>query len=179
MRFLLLISAIICLLCFIRIKAVLKYGKDGVSFCVRVLFFKVWPQDGKAKKEKNKKDLRKKDKEPGKLSDFKALISPTVKTLGKLIRTIRIDELYAEVTIASDDSYSTAMLYGSSASAFGLIFPVLESNMKIRKKSIFVNADFEAEEPKIYFFGKLSVNIWQIMYIGVYFLLKYFKDKRK
>ncbi|MBR5543701.1 MAG: DUF2953 domain-containing protein [Oscillospiraceae bacterium] len=175
MCFFLLIFAIILLLGFVPLGVSVRYSENGFSCFFKLLFFKV----NLPKRKKPKSETTKEPKKPGKLEGFKQVVFPAVKTLQKLLKTICIKKLVADIKIASGDSFRTAMLYGGCASAFGLIFPIAENNLKIKKKYITVNADFEETETKVYFFCELYLNLWQLIYIAGYFIFKYLKEKRK
>lgn len=168
---------IIFLLGFIRIRLVLEYGEAGFDGFLRVFPVKIrFPVKGKktAPKKRASTDT-KKEKKHGSLKLFKNMIRPALKTLGRLIRTIRIKRLVADVRIAGEDAFSTAMMYGGAAAGVGALFPLLDSNLKIKKKTISVSADFEADESVIYLYTDMSINIWQVIAIATYFLYQFLK----
>ena len=185
----LIILAVVVLLLMIRIKFRVGYNCDGFKATLRILFYKMKiPPEKKEKKEsppaeqKEKKEsppAEQKEKKGAPMSELKDIIGIGFKMLGKALKKIRIDKISADVTIASEDAFKTAMLFGSAAAGVGIIIPPIENNFNIRKKDIRVNADFEEKEILVSFDAKVSIAIWQILQLGIIFVWRYIKLKKK
>ncbi len=179
---LLIILVLILLLLIVRIRFRISGDNDGVRAIMRIVFFKMdIPLDKKegTPKVKKEKEAPKEKKKGMPMSELKDLIGIALKMFGKALKTIRIDLLKAEVTIASDDAFKTAMLYGTAAAGCGILIPPIENNFNIRKKEITVNADFDAKEMLARFDARVSIAIWQILWLGFTFIWRYIKLKNK
>ena len=55
----------------------------------------------------------------------------------------------------------------------------LEYPINIKKKDIRVNADFEEKEILVRFEAKVSIAIWQVLQLGIIFVWRYIKLKKK
>ena len=174
----LIILAVVVLLLMIRIKFRVGYNCDGFKATLRILFYKMKiPPEKKEKKESPPAEQKEKKGAP--MSELKDIIGIGFKVLGKALKKIRIDKISADVTIASEDAFKTAMLFGSAAAGVGIIIPPIENNFNIRKKDIRVNADFEEKEILVSFDAKVSIAIWQILQLGIIFVWRYIKLKKK
>lgn len=171
-----LIAVILILL--VPIHIYVEFGENGFLGFARILFFKYRFQKQQKKDiKKASKTEVKKEKNKGNLETFKSLISPVSKTLGKLIRLISFNRILADISLAGRDAYQTAMIYGGACAGVSAILPFLENNLRIKKKSISINADFETGQSQIYFETDISVCIYKLIFLAIYFLLKY-KEKR-
>ncbi len=178
MKILLCLLLLAILILLVRIKFLAFYDEDGVSAELRILFFKIKIPPEKKVKSVKKETVPKSEKKGGSLESLKDIILSALKTLSPAIKSIRIDKLYGKITLASDDAFKTAMMFGSSAAGVGILLPVLENNFKIKKKDIEVNADFEATEAIAILSAKVSIAIWQILYLGIILLSNFIKQKK-
>ena len=170
------LAIIIAIILLIRIRVHVYYNAYGFKAMLKILFFKIeLPPEKKTDTEKKSEPKTK----GGSLSELTDVITVGLEMLGRALSSIRIDLLNAEVIIASDDAFKTAMMYGSAAAGCGIMIPILENNFKIRKKEIIVNADFEEKETTISFTAKVSVAIWQILRLAIAFTLQFIKLKNK
>lgn len=171
------ISALIILIGFIPIKLSAEYGDGGFFAYLRVLFVKIkFPKEPKKElHDKNAADKKIKDEKQGSLKLLMSVIKPIFKTLGKLIRMLCVRKIVINLTLSSGDAFSTAMMYGGAAATISTIFPFIDNNLKIKKKYISVNADFESDESVVYIFADMSIFIWQISVLAIYFLYQYIK----
>ncbi len=176
-----LVLLVIILLLLLRIRFLAEYGEKGFSGYLRILFFKIKIPPENKKKEKNEpetKDSKNDKKSFGSLKNLKGIISPILKTLGKLVRMLTVNRLILDVKIASGDAYSTALLYGGACAGVGMIFPVLDNNIRIKKKTVSINADFENTESTAYMYADISIRIWQILVLGIYLIYQYMKKQK-
>ncbi len=183
------LAALLLALALLRIRVCVSYSEAGFSAMLRIWFFRMkLPPEKKAagKTEERKKqpeEKKKKEQETsvrgGSLSDFRSVIQVGLSMFGRALRSIRIDQFNAEVHLASDDPFSTAMLYGSAAAGCGIILPLLERTFVIKKKKIRVFADFNARETTLQCEACASVAVWQLVRLGVIFLWKMVKQKQQ
>lgn len=179
MKILLCLLLLVILVLLLRVRFIVSYDEDGVLAFVRVLFFKIKiPPEKKKPKAVKKEATPNTEKKGGSLEGLKDIILSALKTLSPAIKSIRIDKLCGKITIASDDAFKTAMMFGSSAAGVGILLPVLENNFKIKKKDIEVNADFESTEALAILSAKVSIAIWQILYLGIIFISNFIKQKK-
>ncbi len=172
---------LVILLLLLKIGIVAEYGEDGFSGYLKILFFKLkLPPEKKTnkKKEIKTKEISKEKKGFGDLETLKGIVSPILKTLGKLLRMISINRLTLDIKIATGDAYSTALLYGGAWAGVGMIFPTLDNNIKIKKKSISINADFENTESTAYMYADISLRVWQILILGIYLIFQYIRKQK-
>ena len=153
-----------------------EYSKTGFSCYLKILFFKLKLGKKKSGTETQKTE---KEKQGGDFKTFKAFAEPIFKTAGKLIRFLCVNKLTLNLTLAAEDAFSTAMLYGSTAAAVGVIFPLLNNNINIRKQYISINADFNSAKSVLYLYSDISIRIWQILVLAVYFIYKYIRKLYK
>lgn len=171
---------LIALFLLIRIRFSVSYDEDGMIAHLKILFFKIKipPDKKKISKKTRKEEAPKAEKKGGSLDKLKEILSPAIKTLGRAVRYIRIDKLCGTVTLASDDAFKTAMMFGGAAAGAGILLPVLENNFKIRKKDIEVSADFETNVPSARLSARISIAVWQIFALGFVFIFNYMKSKK-
>ena len=166
---------IILLILLIRLKVRVSYDENGFLAWFKVLFFKIkLPPD---KKEKTEKQHTAEKKNGGKLSEITDIVTVALGMLGRAITSIRIDNLQADVIIATDDAFKTAMAYGSAAAGCGILLPVIENNFKIKKKEITAHADFESGEMRVSLNAQVSIAVWQVLWLGIVFAWRLIKKK--
>ena len=167
----------IALICFIPLCFHLEYSENGFYVHFKVLIFKFSPgKKKKSKKEAQKADKEeKKEKKPGNAKQMLAVIDPAVDALGRLIRCLVVKRLVMNITLGSGDAFSTAMLYGKTAAGIGALFPFLDRGIKIKHKSISVNADFEANDVSVFLLSDIRIFAGQLLAISVCFLYKYLR----
>lgn len=167
----------------LRVKTTLIYSENGFSFIIKLLFFKIELPMKKKKDENKEKDKKPRpklsEKLGGSLPKFNEIIKLAADAAGKLIRGIRINELNANIVIAGEDPFTTAMMYGGAAIAFGAIFPVLENNFNIIKKNIKVDLDFTTREPTVYFMSKQSISVWRVLAIIISLAYHFYVNSKK
>lgn len=176
MASLLIILAVILIL-LIPVHICVKFDKKKFSGFARVLFFKYRFPKAKDKKETVSAAEDTTEKSGGSLETFKSLISPILKMLGKLIRMLSFNRILADIRLAGGDACQTAIMYGGACTGVSTILPFLENNLRIKRKSISVVADFESNESSIYLETDISIPIFKLIFLAVYFLIKYKKER--
>ncbi len=186
MYVLLAIAVLIFAVLLLRIRVFAEYSEEGFSGVLRIAFIRIPFPMRKGKKlytdNKKKHDEDTGKKRGGNTRDFKKMIKPLLRAMGKLVKTVKIHELCIDIKVASGNAFNTAMMYGGMSAAVGMIYPWIENNLKVVKKSINAEADFEASESTVYCATQLSLAVWQILWLCsglIYGLLKAQNIKEK
>ena len=143
------------------------------------------PKNKKEKKPKPKKTGEKKPaaKKPGTVKLLMNLLPVAGKALNRFRKKLTINELTVWYLVASDDPYKTAMTFGAMNAGVDPVLMALGKIFHIKKKDIRTSVSFETSEPLIYVRAKLTIRIWQILYIGFGLLFgavkAYLKSKPK
>ena len=155
-------------------------------------------QEKKARKAEKKaeKQRRKGGKKPPKPEEEPApekkggtvglvlqLLPVAVQALGALKRRIRIDPLTVHFTAGCTDAADTAILYGRSSGAAGVVVALLEENFDVRHRDVTIDMDFLSGESVIFVRAGISIKIGQILYLAVRYglacLIVFLKRNRK
>jgi len=166
------VFAVILILALLRFGASAEYSSDGFTVVAHVgpLSFRVLPGKEKpVKKVKAKKEPKPKEKEkkPGSLKDFLNMLPAIKNTLSRLRRRLLIKRLTIHFTAAGEDAAATALSYGAANAVFGAITPILENNLRIRRRDFQAFADFQAVEQGIYVNAAISIAVWEVVYIAL------------
>ena len=171
----LLIFCIVLLIALSNVYVSACFNGEGLCGFIRVFVFKIaFPKKKKEKTEK-KSEPEGDKKKNGKLNELKLILESARCALGKFVRYLNIRNLYMDINIGTEDAFLTAMLYGGVAAGIGTLFPILNQNLKIKKKSINVTADFGAMDSTVYMEVTLSLRIWQIIVVAYAFAVQYLK----
>lgn len=164
------------------VSALIEYNGDGCSVTLRYLFVRMTIPRKTPKQEKPRKNdispSKPKPKRKGTLRDLVELLKLVIKTLGKLVKSIRVRDLKIDALIASDDPFKTAILFGTSGAAVGVLLPLIEQNFRVDRRTVNVNADFEHNESSVDLFAKCSIRVIQVLAIALVFAYNFLKDKK-
>jgi len=181
------VFALIAIFLILRIGIVAQYSDDG--FMAEVIAgprsIRLYPRPPKEKKPKKEKKPEKRppkrpepEKKGGKIDDFRDIWAFARNIILRLRLRLRVDELIIHIMAAGEDPVAVALSYGGVSAAMGMITPVLEHNFNIKKRDIKSTFSFELKEPCIYLRAKLTMAIWQVLYVGLPVILDYMKTKR-
>lgn len=95
------------------------------------------------------------------------LIHLGLSAMGQFRRVLRVDCFLLDCAIATGDAAKTAMAYGAAAAGAGMFLPLLEENLRVRKKDIQVICDFEGTESQIFLEVQVSALVFQLLIIGI------------
>lgn len=95
------------------------------------------------------------------------LIHLGLSAMGQFRRVLRVDRFLLDCAIATGDAAKTAMAYGAAAAGVGMFLPLLEENLRVRKKDIQVICDFEGTESQIFLEVQVSALVFQLLIIGI------------
>ena len=182
------ILAVLILIAITPIGAVAEYSDKSItlSAVAGLIRIKLLPRPEKAsgkpkkeKKPKKKKPKKKKKtehkvgkekqpaaKKPGTVKLLLKLLPVAGKALNRFRKKLTIDELTVWYLVASDDPYKTAMTFGYMNAGVDPVLMAIGKIFRIRKKNVRTSVSFETSEPLIYVKAKLTIRIWQILYIG-------------
>ncbi|MBE6679826.1 MAG: DUF2953 domain-containing protein [Ruminococcaceae bacterium] len=146
-------------------------------------FKKGYPKE----KESSKKKASPPKKEPAP-SDEKIPLGDKISTILSLIKLLfsrffkhlRLDISKIIVVVGSNDAATTAISYGIISQSVAYLLEFLDNNLNISQKrngEINVLCDFTAENTVYDVFISASLNIWQILDIGISLVYNYFKGK--
>ena len=184
------VCAILMLLCVPRMRVQVSYDMKSVAVSVKVLCFSfsVFPGNKRKRKKADGQQTHVAQKEkkdaslPAEILKIEGVTRELLEGAGRLVRAIRIDRLHLDVRVASSDAGTTAMLYGGTCAAVGLLLPLVENYFTVRQKMIAVNADFSQEQPLLLFQTELSarpmVLIAVVSGVAVRMLGKILKQKK-
>ena len=181
-----LLLAMIVLVCQIPVGFDVGYeqGQAHVSAKAMGLLLQLYPKPppdpkAKPKKEKPKKEKPKeasKEKKPRKMPSFNftkdeilELVKAVFTSVGRFGRSLEVDRFVLHITVAGNDPYDTAMLYGWLNAALSTLAPIAERSFKSRNVDVWTAVDFDNEKPRVDAALAMSIRIGQIL--GVAFSL--------
>ncbi len=169
------LAASLWLLSLIRVGADVTYNAAGLSVRARLglLRLRVFPLKERDKPPKKKKPPRKKKSEQkkrtaigGDLALLRSFLPLTAEAAGRVRKKIRIDEIDLRLIWASPDPAAAALGYGRANAALGMIWPLIEHNFYVRRRSIDIGVDLQASRPTVYIYASISFTIGQGVYLG-------------
>lgn len=174
------VFALVLFLIFTPLHAEITYHIDGFSAAVRIYFlrFRFPREKGNVKPKAKEKDKPPKQKKGGDLKRLISLLRLGIQCAGKLLSKIRIRNLVIDATIASEDPFQTAMMFGGSGAGVGILLPLIERHFKLEKRKVNVRADFESEESTIVLFADCSVLLGQLIAIALSFAYNLWKEQK-
>ena len=190
-KVLLVLCILLFLLGLIRLGGGVEYSAGGVEAHIRVgLFrFRVFPGKEKGdKKERKKKPKKEKppkeEEEPkskmgGPIELVKAFLPLVCEAAGELKRRIRIDALRLDYTAGGRDAAQTAMAFGGSNAAIGMILPLFQQNFDLKEYRVRTAIDFNAKGATIYVYAAFSARLGQLVSFGIRFGWKFLMAYRK
>ncbi len=179
--FLLVLSVIVILLVLVGLMRVcvrFVYAEDGAKVFLNILFFKIgiYPHENKKIKNVGKEETKStKPKKGGDFSKILELLKMARELSKRLRRKLHVDCLILNITTASSDPFKTAMFFGGSGAAVGVMFAILENLFIIKEKKISVNADFSAQKTVAFMDLKLSITVAQLLHLASHAVYKYIK----
>lgn len=191
LKILLGILLILFLLGWIRAGGSAEYSQEGLLVRVRVgaVWIQVFPvkeKTGEKKPKKEKKEKTPKEPEPkkgGRLAMVKELLPMACEAAGELKRRIRIDKLLLDFVSGGSNAANTAMIFGYSNAAVGMLLPLFEHNFNVKERRVRTAMDFTAKEPTVYIYAAFSGRIGQLvnfaLRFGWKFLRVYLRNKNR
>ena len=165
----------------VRLGAGGEYGPAGPRAWLRIGPARVplWPRKQEARK---KPALPKKGTHPaggGKegrraalragLDYLRALLPVALEAAGQFRRKLRVDQLFLEARIASDDPAGAAAAYGYASAALGALWGPLNEAFQIRDGTVRVLPDLEGGTSSLEGRVSLSLTLAQLLRLGLHF----------
>ena len=176
---LLVIVAVLVIIAFLRLGAVVRYDEDGLFVSVfagpiriTLIPHRKKESEGKKKKRRKKKETdeaedKDEKKQGGTVRKLLDIISAVSECLRRLRKRLSVDELTLRYCAAGgQDPAKAAMSYGYTNAAAGPVLGLLERMFRIKKRSVSTSVDFAAEEPLVFAKLKLSLSVWELFYIA-------------
>ncbi len=179
MTFLIVLGCILALalvVSLIRVGFNIEYSEEGLKVKVGVgpVRATVYP----AEKQKKKKKAQAGRQKAGLFGELKEHLPDIRKMLSRIRRRRFIQELTVHYIAAGPDPAQAALTFGGVSAGIGIITAILENNFRIKKRDLRAAVDFEAEKPYLYVRVKLSLAVWEAVYV-LFNLLVSMAGKRK
>ena len=185
---LLCIAAVLFVLAQIPLGCSVEYSVQGPKVWVHmgVLKICVFPMKKKETKGKPQKAQKKKkpkktvQKEPvstrqklgGALAYAQQLLPIVLQALGQFKKKLKMEILRLELISGAIDPADAALRYGQASAVLGALWYPLTEALDVRDGYARVVPDFESNDMSVYAYGKLTIKLGQILWIGVYFGLR-------
>lgn len=181
----------------LRLGGIVEWSSDGLYVQVRVgpLHIRVFPlkpkkvktpRPEKAKKKKEEPELDKtaiRKKRGGQLALLMDCLPLLGKAVGRLKEKLRIDCLWLDLTVGSEDPADAVMNFGYANVALGMILPFFEHHFDLKDRRIRTAVDFELDAPVVYVKAALSYTLGQILalsfWLGISFLQIFLAWRKK
>ena len=175
------VLAILLIIALLRLGVTVRYDEDGlfVSAFAGPVRIQLFPREKKPKEKNGKKKQRKKKKEKpsdseeeedkkkgGGVRKLFDLVSAVSESLRRLRRRLLVNELTLRYEAAGSDPAKTAMSYGYANAAISTVMPTLENIFRIKKRSVGATVDFESDSPAVFAKLKMSLAVWELVYIA-------------
>lgn len=137
------------------------------------------PHSRGKKPPKHPKSEQSESKTGGKLELAMKLAPDLLKLVGSAVHKLRVDELTLDYTIAGRwDAAGAAIQYGTVYATGGVLYPLLEQGLTIKRFHVGAEIDFQEEIPRVYVCLNLSYRVWSLLVLGVGALKLYLKLKK-
>lgn len=138
------------------------------------------PRSRRKKPTKRPVTEQSQSKTGGKLELAMKLAPDLLKLAGSAVHKLRVDELTLDYTIAGRwDAAGAAIQYGTVYATGGVLYPLLEQSLTIKRFHVGAEIDFQEEIPRVYVCLNLSYRVWQLLVLGVGALKLYLKLKKE
>lgn len=177
------VLAALVLLALLPVGVTARYaqGQFSVKLLAGPVRIHLYPGRGEKTGKKEKKKTTKRANKEQKPADtqeknvgirsYLPLLKLLLRFCDQLRRKLRVKNLILHITLAGDDPCDLAVNYGRANAAMGNLLPRLERVLKIRKRDIQIQCDFEAEKTNIYgrIDAKLSLGrlLWLVLRHGL------------
>jgi len=167
---------ILFLIGLLRVRVNASLGEKGIKIRLKILSFNITVYSSKKEqkmKTKNKKNNATTAKEHGaELPKVRDLIKLAKEIFSKLRNKLTVDILKIDIQPASDDPFKTAMMFGGIGAGVGILISALENLFVVKRKEIFVIADFSSNLTRMYIEVQLSLRIIQILFIALFVVME-------
>lgn len=163
------IAAVIAFLLLMRVKVCIAYSGE-FDIAVKYLFFTLRmkkKEKGQTKQEKKVTHKFTYEQFRQFLDLFKRFWGDAKAALLKIKKKARIDYIIIDLTVAGDDAAKTAITYGEVCAAIFPVISALEMLVKVKKRQITINADFNGTAAKLNFDCRASMRLGGLLATGI------------
>ncbi len=177
------IAALITLLVFSSVRISIIY--DGqLKLYIGYLFlkFKVLPRDTKKvdlrqkKRKKRPESADKKKDAAASISEIIDIVKCVLKTLGPVLKAVRIRPLMFNISVTNEDAATTAIKAGALHAVVWPFVGWLANNVKVRGQSISIAPNYDGES-NVYFKTCIRIRLNHIIAAGFNIILGILKIK--
>ena len=199
MKALLIVLGVLFLLAILPLGGAVRYDGGGARAYVVLGPIKLllYPRKAKESKPKNKKEkkpkiAREKAPEPqskekesagGSVKKFIPFVKLGLSFLNELRWKLRVNRLDLKVVLAAEDPADLALSYAGANAALGSLWPLLEQSLRIRKRNVSVQCDFEAEQTLVFANVKITITLGRTLALAVKYgiraLIQFMKLKKQ
>ena len=108
-----------------------------------------------------------------------AYIGVASRAFGRLRRKLRIDSFRLWYQASSDDPSRAAMTYGAACAAVETAMAALRTAFDVRDSDVRVGVDFTGGGQRVLAGGRLTIRIWQLLYIGAASAVDFIKTEKR
>lgn len=176
----LVILAVFYLIGLIRLGGRLRYGAEGfrVHILAGPMKLQVLPAPPKkTKKEKPPKEKKPKPEaskkpkpegQPGTVQRLLSLAPGALDALGALKRRIRVDDFDMTLIWGGSDPASVAIGYGQANAVAGALWPLVENNFKVKRRSFDIRMDYGRSEPAVEITAAFTITVGQVLTLALW-----------
>lgn len=159
-----------------------EYSGEGLYVWIRLGAVRVKVLPMAAKKKKPKQPRSGKDEQPtppkgekpkrsvgGALDYARALLPILLEAAGQFCHKLRMDVLRLELRTGAQDPADAALLYGQASAVLGALWYPLTQAFHVVDGSAKVEPDLDGGAMSLYAQASLSIKIWQVLWLGIYF----------
>ncbi len=104
---------------------------------------------------------------------IRSMIDSLHDPLKRLVKKIRINEIYIDSVVGGEDAAKVAMNYGMQNAAVHGLLAWLDSVARITVKEVKIEADFFREESDLFFHCKVKIRVSTLLLCVISFMKKY------
>lgn len=152
--------------------AILQIGPFG-----RQLYPAAKNKNKKSEKSGKTKDSKKQGSQPGgSVGDFIPLVKLVLKFLNDFRGKLRVELLQLNVILGGGDPCDLGQNYGKACTAWANFQPHLESFLKIKKRDVKIQCDFEAGQTLVTARVILTITFGRVLSLGIVHGFKIIKE---
>ena len=199
MKAFLIVLGVLSLLAILPLGGAVRYDGGGARayLVLGPIKLLLYPRKAKESKPKNKKEkkpkpAREKAPEPqskekesagGSVKKFIPFVKLGLSFLNELRWKLRVNRLDLKVVLAAEDPADLALSYAGANAALGSLWPLLEQSLRIRKRNVSVQCDFEAEQTLVFANVKITITLGRTLALAVKYgiraLIQFMKLKKQ
>lgn len=166
----------------VRLGGWAEFNERGFFLWVRlgqinIQIFPAKPKEKKPKKQKKPKAPKepKEEKPPAPLTEkvggaleyAQELLPVALEAAGGVLRGLRVDVLWLELTAGAPDPADAAMLYGQACAAMGALWTPLTRAFRVEDGTAQVKLNFDAGGMTLYGTASLTIKLGTVIHIGL------------